>query len=67
MVGQWAPLRPFTERLKADRRVDIVAQYRLSRLDITRKQALDTLLEQSLAKLGVSRDTGLECLFEISC
>ncbi len=55
------------KRLKTDRRVDIIAQYCLSRLDITRKQAFGTLLEQGLAKRGVALNTGLDRLFEVSC
>jgi len=55
------------ERVKADRRVDAVAQHGLSCLDITGKQAFDAFFEQGLAKRRIAFDSCLDCLFEISC
>jgi hypothetical protein len=48
--------RRLAEFLKSNRRLDIIAQDRLSRVDITRQKGLDAIAQQGLGKSRISRD-----------
>src|SRR5580700_3818068 len=60
----WLRSRRLAEFLKSNRRLDIVAQDRLSGVDITRQQGLDTVAQQGLGKSRVSCDMLLHQFLE---
>jgi hypothetical protein len=60
------PLCEAAQFLKSDRRVDIVAQYRFSRIEISGQETFDAFPEQLLPVFAVSLDPSLHSFLELS-
>jgi hypothetical protein len=63
---RWPP-RQATQFLKTDSRIDVIAQYRLSGVEIPAEQTLDAFSEEFLAVPSISRDARLYGVLELSC
>src|SRR5436309_13690180 len=60
------PLRPATQLLEPDRRVDVVAKDRLSGIEIPGEKAFDAFPQELLPVFPISSDERLHCFLELS-